>query len=329
VESESAKAFVFEVPANGQEYRLDSFLATCSSGLSRSLLKSLIKSGHVKVNGRVLKPSQKVKSGDRIVLSVPPPAPPRLKPEPMALDIVHEDASLLVLNKPAGLVVHPAPGHATGTLVHGLLHHCKDLSQIGGITRPGILHRLDKDTSGLMVVAKNDQAHGFLSDQFRAGSIKKQYLAIVHGCLSGGEGKIDLPISRHPKKRKEMAVRLSGGRDALTYWRTQKLFKTGFSLLSVKIKTGRTHQIRVHLSYLGHPVVGDPLYGHGSSWWKKHPLYKKGMLAWIKRQMLHAYQLGFIHPDHERFVAFRAPLPEDMIQVLKRLNGEDVDDLTP
>jgi len=252
---------------------------------------------------------------------IPRASPHVLRPETVEFGIIYEDNSLIVLNKPAGLVVHPAAGHATGTLVHGLLQHCHDLSGIGGVLRPGIVHRLDKDTSGIMVATKSDRSHTFLASQFKSGEVKKQYIALVHGVIRGNEGKIELPIGRHPKKRKQMSVQPSGGRRALTLWQKIEEFHGEFSLLSVSIKTGRTHQIRVHLSHIGHPVAGDPVYGYGQRWWKRHPLYKKGLLPSIKRQMLHATSLGFVHPDSERYMEFEAPLPDDMAHAVRILQS--------
>lgn len=316
MDSESDRAFFYEVPEDGQEIRLDVFLASRSIGLSRSRIRALIKSGDVRLNNCPSKPSYKLKAGDRVFLSIPPPSTQVPEPEAVEFGIIHEDGSLIVLNKPAGVVVHPAPGHATGTLVHGLLQHCQDLSGIGGQLRPGIVHRLDKDTSGLIVAAKSDRVHTFLAKQFKSGMVKKQYVALVHGGVKGEEGKIDLPIARHPGRRKEMSITLSRGKRALTQWRKTEEFQTGFSLLSISIKTGRTHQIRVHLSHIGHPVVGDPVYGYNRNWWKRHPALKKGMLPPIYRQMLHARRLGFIHPDLGRYLEFEAPLPDDMELVL-------------
>jgi len=260
-----------------------------------------------------------LKQGDKVSLSIPPPAAQKLEPEEVAFTIIYEDEALLVIDKPAGLVVHPAPGHATGTLVQGLLHHCGGLSEIGGTLRPGIVHRLDKDTSGLMVVAKNDGTHASLSRQFKSGMVRKEYVALVHGQVQEDEARIDLPIGRHPKKRKEMSVAFTGGRRALTIWRKMKVFESGFSLLSLTIKTGRTHQIRVHLAHRGHPVAGDPVYGYGKKWWKGHDLYKTGILSFPNRQMLHSRRLGFVHPDRNRCVEFEAPPPEDMENVLAAL----------
>ncbi|MEA2040039.1 MAG: RluA family pseudouridine synthase [Thermodesulfobacteriota bacterium] len=318
------KTLFYSGPDEGKQVRLDVFVSCSSIGLSRSRIQALIKSGDIKLNNCLSRPSNKLKPGDKITISIPPPSTSILKAESVDFNIIHEDNALIVLNKPAGLVVHPAPGHDAGTLVHGLLQHCQDLSGIGGILRPGIVHRLDKDTSGLMVVAKNDHAHTFLSKQFKNGVVKKQYIALVHGQLKRDRGTIDLPVARHSTKRKQMSVALSAGRRALTFWEKIQEFDSGFSLLSVSLKTGRTHQIRVHLSYIGHPVVADTVYGYGRKWWKKHALRQTGMLPYIERQMLHSRRLGFIHPDQERYLEFEAPLPDDMEQMVHALKLLDL-----
>ncbi len=314
----------YEITHHNRSIRLDVFLSTCSNDLSRSRIQRLIKRGFVKVNNRPSKPSYRLKAGDRILLTIPPPVLPVLEPEEVDFAILHEDDSLIVLDKPPGVVVHPGAGHASGTLVHGLLKHCKGLSGIGGVMRPGIVHRLDKDTSGIMVVAKNDRVHEFLSKQFKSGDVQKKYIALVHGLVKADEQEIALPICRHPRKRKEMAVAVSGGKRALTIWEKIEEFQSGFSLLSVTIKTGRTHQIRVHLSHIGHPVVGDPIYGYGQKWWKKHLLFRRVLLPKIKRQMLHAKLLGFVHPDQGRYVEFESPLPDDMEYAVLTLNWLDL-----
>jgi 23S rRNA pseudouridine1911/1915/1917 synthase len=316
---------LYVVGQEGQEVRLDLFLSERLNGLSRSRIQTLIKSAHIRVNDLPAKVSCKLRQGDRILVSIPAPPLPNLEPEALYFGIIHEDDSILVLNKPQGMVVHPGPGHDRGTLVHGLLEHCSQLSGMGGYLRPGIVHRLDKDTSGLMVVAKSDRVHAFLSEQFKSGEVKKEYVALVNGLVEANEGKIDLSVGRHPLRRKEMAVASAGGRPALTLWKTVERFQSGFSLLSVTLKTGRTHQIRVHLSHLGHPVVGDQVYGHGLNRWKRNPLYRKGFLPDIRRQMLHSRSLGFIHPDQDRYIEFYAPLPEDMGLILSTLKLLDSD----
>lgn len=312
MKTDSDSLFHFDAFDEDHGLRLDLFLATRSMSLSRSRIQELIKSGAVSVNQILCKASYRMRTGDRVRILVPAPSPPVIMPEPVEFDIVHEDDAILVVNKPAGLVVHPAAGHHTGTLVHGLLWHCGSLSSIGGVTRPGIVHRLDKDTSGLMVVAKNDQAHAALSRQFKSGQIKKEYRTLVHGLLDEETGTLDLPIARHPTKRKEMTVARIKGKKAVTNWRVIETFPSGFSSLSVAIMTGRTHQIRVHLSHMGHPVVGDPVYGHGKNWWKRHPLREGGLLILPARQMLHSRRLGFVHPKTGRFMDFEAPIPDDM-----------------
>jgi 23S rRNA pseudouridine1911/1915/1917 synthase len=324
VENEAGRIFFYEITGDSQHIRLDIFLSSRSNVLSRSRIHSLIKDGDVKVNQRPSKPGYRLKAGDQVSLSIPPPSVPLLEPETVDFGVIHEDECLIVLNKPAGVVVHPAPGHLRGTLVHGLLEHCRDLSGVGGSLRPGIVHRLDKDTSGLMVVAKDDRTHAMLAEQFKAGAVKKQYLALVHGRMKGDAGKIDLPISRHPKKRKKMSVMPLKGKRALTLWQKICEFQSGFSLLSISLKTGRTHQIRVHLSHIGHPITGDPVYGYGRNWWKRHPLHQKGMLDQVGRQMLHSRCLGFIHPHLEQYVEFEAPIPDDMEKVLQDLRQLDL-----
>lgn len=321
MKNQSYRRLSFSIAGEEGEERLDTYLASRLEDLTRSRVQDLVKRGFVKVNGRSAKTSYRIKVGDHVDLSIPPEPPKVLKPEPIEFSILHEDSSLIILNKPPGLVVHPAPGHSTGTLVHGLLQYWPELSGMGGPHRPGIIHRLDKDTSGLMVVAKNDKVHHFLSGQFKGGTVKKKYLALVHGIPEGERGEIDLPIARHPRRRKEMSVLISGGKKALTFWRKVETFEGKFSLLSVAPKTGRTHQIRVHLSYLGHPIVGDPVYGYKKNWWKKQKPLKEHMFLPVGRQMLHAEILGFIHPDSEEFCEFHAPMPEDMVDILNTLKS--------
>jgi 23S rRNA pseudouridine1911/1915/1917 synthase len=306
----------FCVNSDEQDNRLDQFLTSHGKDLTRSRVQILIRRGHVRVNEGTAKPSYRLKAGDRITLSVPSARTYDLEPQEVDFAVIHEDASLIVLDKPPGVVIHPAPGHYEGTLVHGLLRHCRDLAGIGGELRPGIVHRLDKDTSGLMVVVKNDHAHASLSAQFKARKVYKQYIAIVHGTIQGHAGVIDLPVARHPVRRKEMAVNSTMGRNALTEWRKEEELSGRFSLLLVSPKTGRTHQIRVHLSHAGHPIAGDPVYGFQRNWWKKHFPPGEGVLT---RQMLHAMKLGFFHPDTGEYLEFTAPMPGDMRRVLDLL----------
>ena len=252
-------------------------------------------------------------------ISVPPPSAVTLVPQEVNFSVIYEDKSLIVVSKPAGVVVHPAPGHSEGTLVHGLLKHCRDLSGIGGELRPGIVHRLDKDTSGLMVAAKNDNAHLSLARQFKSGAVKKEYAAIVHGRMKTHTGEVNLPVGRHPVKRKKMAVVSKGGRHAITIWRKVEEFDAGFSFLSILLKTGRTHQIRVHMSHIGHPLAGDLIYGHGPNWWKRNCPVGKRFSCQVQRQMLHSFRLAFTHPENDRFMEFESALPRDMVELLDAL----------
>ncbi|MCP4577266.1 MAG: RluA family pseudouridine synthase [Deltaproteobacteria bacterium] len=309
------------MPDGTHGIRLDRFLSRNHSNLSRSRIQNLIRNGSVQVNDTHTKPSYQLKPRDHVSLMVPRPSPLELVPEEVPFSVIFEDSWIMVLYKPPGIVVHPAPGHSSGTLVHGLLKYCKDLSGIGGKLRPGIVHRLDKDTSGLMLVAKNDMAHQVLSQQFKSGTIKKEYIALVHGIPSHETGRIDLPISRHPVRRKKMAVSTVGGRNALTLWKKIADCKEGFSLLSITIKTGRTHQIRVHFSHLGHPLVGDTVYGHGPDILKRRFLKQNPLLvSAVKRQMLHAAHIGFVHPRENTYMEFESPFPEDMNRVLNALD---------
>lgn len=252
---------------------------------------------------------------DQVTVNIPPTTPSTLVPEKIPFEILYEDDDLVVISKPPGIVVHPACGHQTGTLVHGLLYHCKNLSGISGEERPGIVHRLDKDTSGAMVVAKNDLAHHGLIEQFKARTIKKQYRAILVGHLTSPTGRIDNPIGRHPVNRKKMAVRPKSGRDAVTTWKVKDEFAAPFTFVELGLETGRTHQIRVHMASLGHPVAGDPLYGRSTT---------MDTELGIQRQCLHAYSLSFTHPRSGAPVRCVAPLWADMEKVLANLRaGED------
>ena len=288
--------------------RLDMFLSAQEPiALSRSQIRKLIVEGDVTVNGCPTKPGHWIKESDTIVVTLPEPRPLDLVAEDIPLDILYEDEHLIVLNKPAGMVVHPAPGHHEGTLVHALLYHCQTLSGIGGVQRPGIIHRLDRDTSGVMLVAKTDNAHSYLSEQLKSRDLTRVYYAVVHGRVKMLNGSIEAPIGRHRKNRKKMAVDWEKGRYALTLYHVREQYAE-HALLSIELKTGRTHQIRVHMNYIHYPVVGDPVYGNSS----KNNI---GML----RQALHAQTVGFIHPTTQERMAFDAPLPEDMKRLLERL----------
>jgi 23S rRNA pseudouridine1911/1915/1917 synthase len=294
------KRLEFTVSISGE--RLDKYLAE-QCQISRSYVKKLISEGQVTVNSRSAKASQKLNMGDRIVAEILPPSTISLAPEAITLRVIYEDNDLIVIDKPAGLVVHPAAGHHSGTLVNAILAHCPDLGTIKGTVRPGIVHRLDRDTSGLMMVAKNDAAHASLSRQIKQRSIKKGYLALLVGHLSPDQGAIEAPIGRHPKDRKRMAV-VSGGREARTAYKVIEYFD-GYTLVEAMPETGRTHQIRVHFAAIGHPIFGDPVYG------KRSPL--------LGRQFLHAYKLGFTLPSSGKYVEFKAELPPDLDDVLNKL----------
>ncbi len=287
--------------------RLDKYLAK-ELPVSRTQLTNAIIDGNVTVNGNAVKPGDKVKAGDEIVVVMPDPAPSELEAEDIPLDIVYQDSDIAVVNKPQGMVVHPAPGHATGTLAGGLLSALDNLSGIGGQMRPGIVHRLDKDTSGLLVVAKNDEAHAVLSSQLADKSARRVYSAIVHGNIKEDSLDIDKPIGRSHTDRKKMAVD-SRGRHAVTHITVMERFGE-FTYVRAALETGRTHQIRVHLASIGHPVAGDPVYGP-----KNVRLHKGG-------QLLHAGELSFIHPATDERVTFTAPLPDYFEAALNKLRRE-------
>ena len=299
----------FVADASAADVRLDRYLSRVT-GLTRSQIQRLIDGGRVLIEGRLLKASAAVLPGQRIRLSIPPPRPSTLTPEPIPLEILYEDAHLLALNKPAGLVVHPAPGHPGGTLVHALLHHCPDLPGIGEERRPGIVHRLDKDTSGVMVVAKTEAAMRSLAGQFKGRRVKKTYLALVHGEVRQTEGRIATQIGRHEHDRKRMAVRTKKGREAVTTYRVMRRLE-GFTLLQLHPETGRTHQIRVHLSTMGHPIVGDKVYGGTRE--KKFRVSGFGFRVRAERQLLHSWKLGVFHPTTNEWMEFEAPPPADFM----------------
>ncbi len=293
------------------------FLAQCRPALqlSRSRLQELMAEGLITIDGARIKASRKLQGGETVRIVIPDVKPLALRPDPIPLHILYEDADLIVLDKPAGMVVHPAAGNPDGTLVNALLHHCRDLSGIGGVERPGIVHRLDKDTSGVMVAVKTDSAHRSLSTQMKRRRVEKQYLAIARGRLPRDHGMIEAPIGRHERHRKKMTVHVARGREAVTFYEVLERF-IGSAVLSVTLKTGRTHQIRVHLSHLGRPIVGDPVYGGRHFGQIGCP---QGGTVAVQRQMLHARRLGFRHPRSHVFMAFEAPLPEDFQSVLRFL----------
>jgi 23S rRNA pseudouridine1911/1915/1917 synthase len=288
--------------------RLDVFLSAVS-GLSRARVQRLILDGHVLVGGGPQKSRHRVTPGERIQLRVPPVAPLRLIPEAIPLDILHEDDDLIVLNKPPGMVVHPGAGRSSGTLVHALLAHCGRLPGIGGVERPGIVHRLDRDTSGVLVVAKTDAAHQSLARQFKIRVVKKRYLALVHGEVRQDSGRIEAAIGRHQHDRKRMGVLVRGGREARTAYHVVRRLP-GMTVLALDLETGRTHQIRVHLAHIGHPVMGDQTYGG-----RRERRRTAAETPRAERQMLHAWRLGFQHPATGRWVEFVAPIPEDFLRL--------------
>lgn len=281
-------------------WRLDRYLTTIVPDSSRAQIQKLIARGLVRVNGKVVKPSHRISAGEQVWIKIPPPALPELKPESIPLKVVYEDKHLLVVDKPAGLVVHPAPGHPSGTMVNALLAHGAPLSSMAGSFKPGIVHRLDKETSGLLLVAKDDATHRQLSQQFTDRKVEKVYLAIVQGVVEQDEGTIDAPIGRHPIHRQQMTVRHDAPRQAQTRYRVKERFK-GATLLELFPKTGRTHQLRVHLKYLGHPILGDVRYG---------------VRGRFPRMALHAHRLGFKHPRHHRWMEFMSPFPKDLRKFL-------------
>ncbi len=299
--------------------RLDAVLAQ-RSGLSRARAQRLIAAGLALVNGRPVKPGYRLRAGDSVAYEPAPPEPeePQLLPEAIPLDILYEDEGLIVLNKSPGLVVHPGAGRTRGTLVHALLHHAPAIAGVGGRARPGIVHRLDKDTSGLLVVAKTDAAHLGLARQFERGEVVKLYLALVLGEPAAAAGRVEAPIGRHPVERQRMAVR-EGGRRAVTEWRVLERFGGCCALVEFRLRTGRTHQIRVHAARLGHPVAGDATYG-GRRWGSLggRAALRRAVAA-SPRQLLHAAHLGFRHPTTGEWLDFEAPLPEDFWAVLSAL----------
>jgi 23S rRNA pseudouridine1911/1915/1917 synthase len=300
--------------------RLDQFLAR-TLGWSRARLQKLLKSGRVQVNGRVRPASYRVRAGETVVVSVPPPEPSPLTPEALPLDIVFEDRDLLVVNKPPGLVTHPAPGHRGGTLLNALLAHCPELAEIGEISRPGLVHRLDKDTSGLLVAAKTALAHGALVRQFQAREVKKKYLALVWGRLPEAEGRIEKEVGRHPTQRQKMSAHPRRGKEAVTCWRVRREFPGPLTLVELAPETGRTHQLRVHLASEGHPVLGDATYGGGLSRLAGAPPRLRGLRPLVRRQLLHASRLEVTHPRTGEGLAWEAPLPEDFQAVLDNLEN--------
>ncbi len=296
------KNYKFVVEGLEGHQRLDKFLVqVLPADVSRTHIQQLIKEGHVLVNNSPAKSHHLLKLSDTITVEIPPPAKLELKPEDIPLNIVYEDDDVLVVNKTPGMVVHPGAGNFGATLVNALLYHCKNLSGINGVLRPGIIHRLDKDTSGLMVVAKNDKSHLILSKQLKERKIKRKYIALVKGIVQMDEGMIEAPIGRSPNNRQKMAVIFDTGREAVTNYKVLRRFGN-FTMLEATLQTGRTHQVRVHMNYIGHPVLGDKVYGYKD----KYP-----------RQLLHAVSLGFIHPTSQKYTEFTSQMPDDIKKVIE------------
>jgi len=318
---EEGNSFSILVTAKNQGRRLDQFLSETDLNLSRSQAKSLIEKHHIFLNQKPTKPSAHIKAGDTVSGTLPKPSPLSLKPEPIPLTILYEDSSIIVIDKPSGMVVHPAYGNPSGTLVNALLYHCKDLGGINGVLRPGIVHRLDKNTSGVMVVAKDDEAFHQLTKQFKNRTVEKVYFAIVYGKFRQNEGLIDSAIGRHPSERKKMSTRTKKGRAAITRWNKLEEFDS-CTLLEIFPQTGRTHQIRVHLSSIGHPLLGDPLYGRKGRPGAIHDPVLKECVKRMNRQALHAHRLEFDHPRTGERVQFFSPIPHDMKEVLEWLRSQ-------
>ncbi len=299
-------AYYFEINEKDGDNRLDVFVSKKVETFSRSYIKKLIIDGKVSVNGIKRKPNYKLKINDKIEVLIPDPTEPEIIGEDIDIDVIYEDAHILIVNKPQGMVVHPAQGNYSGTLVNALLMSCTSLSGIGGVKRPGIVHRLDKDTSGLIIVAKTDKSHLKLSKQLKEHSITRKYIALLEGKMKLENGVINMAIGRNPNDRKKMAVVSKNGRNAITYYKVIERFDNN-TLIEARLETGRTHQIRVHMAYMGHPIVGDALYGYNK---QKHDL---------DGQLLHSYKLEFNHPVTDEFLKFSIPLPDYFENILKKL----------
>ena len=284
--------------------RIDRYLSGCLEDLSRSYIQKLVKDGNIRVDGRIVKANYKLSAGEEIRVLVPEPEVPDIRPENIPLDILYEDDDILVVNKPKGTVVHPAPGHYEHTLVNAVMYHCGDqLSGINGVMRPGIVHRIDMDTTGSLLICKNDQAHRILAEQLKEHSITRRYHAIVHGNLKDDHGTVDAPIGRHPTDRKKMSTKAPNARSAVTHYSVLERFGD-YTYIECELETGRTHQIRVHMSSIGHPILGDPVYGPARCPYK------------LQGQTLHAKILGITHPSTGTYMEFDAPLPEYFVKLL-------------
>jgi 23S rRNA pseudouridine1911/1915/1917 synthase len=312
----------FHVSAEHVAVRLDLFLDGNLPELTRSQIKRLIDEGAVTLDGVKSKAGVKLRGGENVRVVLPEPVATSAQPEAILLDILYEDSALIVVNKPADFVVHPAPGHQSGTLVNALLHHCQDLSGVGGELRPGIVHRLDKDTSGVMVATKDDRTHQHLARQFKAHTIQRRYRALVHGLVPTARGTVDQPIGRHPVYRKKMSTSARVNRHAVTHWQVVRHYgEDRLTLVDLLLETGRTHQIRVHLAGMNCPVVGDPLYGDGSRAKALGDVVLRQLVSRLDRQFLHAWQLGFEHPDGTAML-FQAALPQELQGILNYLEAK-------
>lgn len=302
--------FEFTTSEKDINVRIDKFLMDNLANFSRSYIQKLINNGNVLINGNTVNKNFKLASNQSIKINVPDPEPTDTLPENISLDIIYEDSDLLIVNKPKGMVVHPAPGNYSKTLVNALLFHCKDsLSGIGGVMRPGIVHRIDKDTSGLLIVAKNDTSHSIIAEQIKKHTFTRIYEAIVVGNLKNDEGTISTNIGRHKTNRKKMAVVSFGGKSAVTHYKVIKRY-SDFTHIQLKLETGRTHQIRVHMAHLGHPVLGDEVYGNNK---------KNNIFPFLKGQCLHAKIVGFIHPTTKKYMEFTSALPDYFLKILNYL----------
>lgn len=295
---------IFIIDEESQDIRIDKYLSELLSDTSRTYIQKLLKDGNILVNGKICKANYKLQTNDKISVNIPAPIEANILPENIPIDIIYEDQDFLIVNKPKNMVVHPAPGHYSGTLVNAVMYHCKDnLSDINGVLRPGIVHRIDKDTTGALIICKNDFSHNFIAEQLKVHSITRKYVGIIQGSLKDDEGIINAPIGRHPVHRKEMAINHKNGKDAITHYKVLKRFKK-YTYVEFQLETGRTHQIRVHMASINHSLLGDEIYNHNKSPYK------------LQGQCLHAKTIGFVHPTTKEYVEFEAPIPEYMQHLL-------------
>lgn len=300
---------IFDIVPEMEDERIDKCICNYMDSLSRSYIQKIIKDGNVFVNDFPVKSNYKVKVDDKVRFIIPDNVEPDIPAQNIPLDIIYEDTDVLIINKPKNMVVHPAPGHYEGTIVNAVMHHCKDaLSGINGVMRPGIVHRIDKDTTGSLIICKNDEAHNHIAAQLKEHSINRRYRAIVWGRVSQEEGVVDAPIGRHPTDRKKMAINQKNGKRAVTHYRVLERFDK-FTYIECKLETGRTHQIRVHMTSIGHPLLGDEVYSNAKSPYK------------VDGQTLHAMTLGFVHPSTKEYMEFEAPLPEYFQDILRKLRN--------